>query len=98
MTKEVSVRLSERVWRELVEYAPAPPALALSPAIRTQLQAAVAVTEDRPARLDFRIATMTVDEAHELQTWLTAVSRRADAPAGAGVALVAVREGIRLAA
>jgi len=95
MTSEVSIRLPERVWREMVEYAP--PGVGLTSSIRTQLQAATTLTDERPARLDFRIATLKVEDAHELQTWLTTVSRRSDAPAGAGVALAAVNEGLRLA-
>jgi hypothetical protein len=98
MTKEISVRLPERVWNEVIDYEPFPPGVGLAPAIRAQLQAAVALTEERPALLSFRIATFSLDAAHQLQAWLTAVSRRGDAPVGAGVALVAVGEGIRLAA
>jgi hypothetical protein len=94
MAKEVTIRLTERVWAEMVAYEPPSPPLAA--AIRTKLQAATALTEERPALLAFRITTMTLDEAHGLETWLAAVSRRSDAPVGAGVALVAVREGIRL--
>jgi hypothetical protein len=95
MAKEVSVRLPDRVWREMVDYQP--PEVTLAPAIRTLLQAGVAVTQERPARLEFRVATFSIDEARDLQTWLTTVSRRPDAPPGAGVALAAVHEGIRLA-
>lgn len=97
MIKELSVRLPERVWREMVEYEPFQPGVALAPSVRSQLRAAVTVTEERPARLDFRIATFSGDDAGALTAWLTAVSRRSDAPAGAGVALAAVHEGIRLA-
>jgi hypothetical protein len=89
MTK-VSVRFPERVWTELLEYEPFTSGVAL-------LNAAVALAEERPALLNFRIATMSLDEAQALQAWLMAVSRRGDAPTGAGVALVAVGEGIRLA-
>jgi hypothetical protein len=96
MTK-VSVRFPERVWTELLEYEPFTSGVALQPAIREQLHAAVALAEERPAMLNFRIATLSLDEAQALQVWLTAVSRRGDAPTGAGVALVAVGEGIRLA-
>jgi hypothetical protein len=95
MANDVTVRVIERVWREMVEYEP--PGLGLSPAIRTQFQAATDLVEERPARMQFRIATFTFEQARELEVWLTAVSRRGDAPAGAGVALTAVREGIRLA-
>ena len=97
MSKEVSVRLPERVWREVIDYEPFPPGIGLTPAVRNQLRAGVALTEERPARLDFRIATFSIEEAHQLEAWLAAASRRADAPTGAGVALVAVGEGIRLA-
>ncbi len=96
MTK-VSVRFPERVWTELLDYEPYPSGVALQPAIREQLQAAVALAEERPALLNFRVATFSLNDAHALQAWLTAVSRRGDAPIGAGVALVAVGEGIRLA-
>ena len=98
MNNEVSVRLTERVWRELIGYEPLAQDAELSPAIRTQLQAGVALTEERPARLDFRMVTVSVDEAYALERWLTAASRRHYAPMGCGVALVAVREGLRLAA
>lgn len=94
MAKEVTVRLTERVWAEMVGYEP--PGAPLAPAIRLKLQAAADLTEERPALLAFRIATLTLDEAHGLEAWLAAVSRRSDSPVGAGVALVAVREGIRL--
>ena len=98
MSLEVSVRLTERVWREFVEYAPSPPAPGLPAAIRSQLQAGVALTEERPARLDFRVATMSLDQANELERWLIALAARPNAPVGIGVALTAVREAIRQAA
>jgi hypothetical protein len=98
MGTEVSVRLTERVWREFIDYAPSPPAPGLAPAIRSQLQAGVALTEEKPARLDFRVTTLTLDQANELERWLIAVAARPNAPVGVGVALTAVREGIRLAA
>ena len=94
---KVSVRFPERVWTELLEYEPFPSGVGLQPAIRERLHAAVALAEERPALLNFRVATLSLDDAHALQAWLTAVSRRGDAPTGAGVALVAVGEGIRLA-
>ena len=94
---KVSVRFPERVWSELLTYEPFPSGVGLLPAIREQLQAAVALAEERPALLNFRIATFSLDDAHALQAWLAAISRRGDAPTGAGVALVAVGEGIRLA-
>jgi hypothetical protein len=96
MTK-VSVRFPERVWTELLAYEPSTSGVPLLPAIREQLNAAVALTEERPALLSFRVATLSLTEAQALQAWLTTVSRRGDAPIGAGVALVAVGEGIRLA-
>jgi hypothetical protein len=94
---KVSVRFPERVWSELLEYEPFTSGVALQPGIREQLNAAVALAEERPALLNFRIVTMSLEEAQALQAWLAAVSRRGDAPTGAGVALVAVGEGIRLA-
>jgi hypothetical protein len=97
MTTEISVRLPERVWGEMVDYEPVPPGIGLPSAIRTQLRAAVALTQEKPALLNFRIATLSVDDAHELQAWLTAVSARPSAPTGVGVALAAVDEGIRRA-
>jgi hypothetical protein len=98
MMTEVSVRLTERVWREFVDYAPSPPTPSLPPEIRSQLQAGVALTEEKPARLDFRVTTLSLDQANELERWLIAVAARPNAPIGVGVALTAVREGIRLAA
>jgi hypothetical protein len=95
--KTVSVRFPERVWSELVAYEPSASGVPLEPAIREQLNAAVALTEERPALLTFRVATFSITDAQALQAWLTTVSRRGDAPTGAGVALVAVGEGIRLA-
>ena len=98
MSSEVSVRLTERVWREFVEYAPSPQSPGLPPAIRSQLQAGVALTEEKPARLDFRITTLSMEQANELERWLITVAARPHAPVGIGVALTAVREAIRLAA
>jgi hypothetical protein len=95
--REVTVRLPERAWRELVEYEPFPAGIGLAASAREQLRAGVGLTEERPARLDFRIVTLDRREAEQLEAWLTAVSRRREAPIGAGVALVAVGEGLRLA-
>jgi len=44
-----------------------------------------------------RVATFTREQAEQLEAWLTAVVIRPDAPIGAGAALAAVRQGIRLA-
>jgi hypothetical protein len=98
MSAEVSVRLTERVWREFVDYAPSQPTPGLPAAIRSQLQAGVSLTEEKPARLDFRITTLSLEQANELERWLIAVAARPHAPVGIGVALTAVREAIRLAA
>jgi hypothetical protein len=97
MSKEVSVRLPERVWREMIDYEPVSARVPLPPEIRTQLRAGVAHTEEKPARLDYRIATFSADEARRLETWVTAASIRRDAPTGVGVALAAVIDAIRLA-
>jgi len=98
MSHEVSMRLSERVWREVVAYEPFPPGVGLLPAIRNQLRDAAAIVEERPARRDMRIATFSLGQAKQLEAWLTAVSVRSRGPAGIGVALSAVREGMRVAA
>jgi hypothetical protein len=98
MSNEVSMRLSERVWREVVAYEPFPPGVALPPAIRDQLRDAAAIVEERPARRDMRIATFSVEQARQLEKWLAAASVRSHGPAGIGVALSAVREGMRVAA
>jgi hypothetical protein len=98
MNHEVSMRLSERVWREVVAYEPFPPGAGLSPAIRDQLRDAAAIVEERPARRDMRIATLSLEQAQQLEVWLTAMSVRSHGPAGIGVALSAVREGMRVAA
>jgi hypothetical protein len=95
MSHEVSMRLAERVWREIVAYEPL--GVELAPAIRDQLRDAAAVVEERPARRDMRIATFTLEQAKQLETWLAAVSVRSHGPAGIGVALSAVREGMRVA-
>jgi hypothetical protein len=98
MSNEVSMRLSERVWREVVAYEPFPPGVGLPPAIRDQLRDAATIVEERPARRAMRIATFSVEQAQQLEVWLTAVSVRPHDPAGIGVALSAVREGMRVAA
>jgi hypothetical protein len=98
MSHEVSMRLSERVWREVVAYEPFPPAVGLPPAIRDHLRDAAAIVEERPARRDLRIATFSLEQALQLEVWLTAASVRSHGPAGIGVALSAVREGMRVAA
>ena len=96
MSKDVSVRLPERVWREMIDYEPFPPGVNLPAEIRTQLRAGVALTLERPARLDFRVATFSADEAGRLETWVTAAAIRHDAPTGVGVALAAVIDAIRV--
>ena len=98
MSHEVSMRLSERVWREVVAYEPFPPGVGLPPVIRDQLRDAAALVEERPARRDMRIATFSLEQAKQLEVWLTAMSVRSHGPAGIGVALSAVREGMRVAA
>jgi hypothetical protein len=95
MSHEVSMRLAERVWREVVAYEPL--GVELPPAIRDQLRDAAAVVEERPARRDMRIATFTLEQAKQLEAWLAVVSVRSHGPAGIGVALSAVREGMRVA-
>lgn len=96
MSHEVSMRLSERVWREVVAYEP--PGVGLPAAIRDQLRDAAAIIEERPARRDMRIATFSLEQAQRLEVWLIAMSVRSHGPAGIGVALSAVREGMRVAA
>jgi hypothetical protein len=98
MSNDVSMRLSERVWRELVAYEPFPPGNPLPAAIRDQLRDAAAIVEERPARREMRVATFSVEQAQQLEVWLTAASVRSHGPAGIGVALSAVREGMRVAA
>ena len=97
MSKDVSVRLPERVWREIIDYEPFPPGVTLPAEIRTQLRAGVSLTQEKPARLDFRVATFSADDAGRLETWVTAASIRHDAPTGVGVALAAVIDAIRVA-
>lgn len=95
MSREVSVRLAERVWREIVAHES--PGVDLPSAIRDQLREAAAIVEERPARREMRIATLAFEQAQRLETWLAAVSVRSHGPAGIGVALSAVREGLRVA-
>ena len=89
--------MSETVWQDIVAYEPSRSGVALASAVRAQLETAPARPQERRYPPAARVATLTRQEAEQLEVWLTAVVIRPDAPIGAGAALHAVRQGIRLA-
>jgi hypothetical protein len=94
MSKEVTVKVVESVWRDIVAHEP--PGLVLDPAIREQFRAAAQYTDQPTTPVAARVTTFTLDQAEKLEAWLAAVVARPGAPLGSGVALHAVREGIRV--
>jgi hypothetical protein len=94
---EVSVFMSETVWQDIVAFEPSRSGTALASGVRAQLGTAPARPQERRYPPASRVATFTRQEAEQLEAWLAAVVIRPDAPIGAGAALHAVRQGIRLA-
>ena len=97
MITGVSVKFSETVWRNVLGYEPSPPGVGLASGLRGSLTTAARITDDCKIPVPWRIATFTPEEAEQLEAWLAAVVSRPNAPTGAGAALAAVREGIRVA-
>ena len=93
----VSVSMSEPVWQDIVAYQPTPARVGLESDVRAQLETAPARPQAMRYPAAARVATFTREQAEQLEAWLTAVVIRPDAPIGAGAALAAVRQGIRLA-
>ena len=89
--------MSETVWQDIVAYEPSRSGVELASTVRAQLGSAPAPPQDKRYPPASRVATFTLQEAEQLEAWLTAVVIRPDAPIGAGAALHAVRQGIRLA-
>ena len=94
---EISISMSETVWQDIVAYEPSRSTAVLPSAIRAQLGTAPARPQENRYPPASRVATFTREEAEQLEAWLAAVVIRPDAPIGAGAALHAVRQGIRLA-
>jgi len=94
---EVSISMSETVWQDILAYEPSRSGVALAPAVRAQLGTAPARPQEKRYPPAARVATFTRQQAEQLEVWLSAVVIRPDAPIGAGAALHAVRQGIRLA-
>jgi hypothetical protein len=94
MSQDVTVKVVESVWRDIVAHEP--PGLVLDPAIRDQFRSATQYTDQPSTPVAARIAVFPLEQAEKLEAWLTAVVARPRAPLGSGVALHAVREGIRV--
>lgn len=94
---EVSISMSETVWQDIVAYEPARSGGALAPAVRAQLGTAPARPQEKRHPPASRVATFTRQQVEQLEMWLTGVVARPGAPIGAGAALHAVRQGLRLA-
>ena len=94
---DVAVSMSETVWQDIVAYEPSRSGAPLASELRAQLGMAPARPQQKRYPPSARVATFTRDQAVQLEAWLSVIVIRPDAPIGAGAALHAVRQGIRLA-
>ena len=97
MASNVTFRLTDRDWQQLVTYEPFPAGQGLNRYVRALLRVAELLPSEKPDIGDARVIELGLYEAKQLETWLAEVVGRADAPAAARTALSSVRDAIHRA-